>query len=159
VVEVTDPFTLEKQKVTVDLSKIQIKEVDFNKLNPENEYEFDLPLLKKKIKFKLLTHGDEVKISQELQALSRLNKDKDSAGYEISTRLRHMIVEVDGNRESATINKFARNLPAKDSRALRDYVGTISPDLDLTFDFTSDITGETEALTIPFGVGFFYPSE
>ena len=29
----------------------------------------------------------------------------------------------------------------------------------LKFDFTSEITGETEALDIPFGVGFFYPSE
>jgi len=161
VVDVQDPFSGETQKVTIDLAKIQIKEVDFKKLNPENEYEFELPYGKKeKIKFKLLTHGDEVKISQEIQALQRLTKDKDSAGHEISTRLRHMIVEVNGNRDTGYINKFVRNsLIARNSKALREYVGTISPDLDLTFDFVSDITGETEALTIPFGVGFFYPSE
>jgi hypothetical protein len=28
----------------------------------------------------------------------------------------------------------------------------------LTFQFTSQITGETEALDIPFGINFFYPT-
>ena len=27
--------------------------------------------------------------------------------------------------------------------------------MDMRFDFTSELTGETEALDIPFGVGFF----
>ena len=157
-VEITDPFTGERQEVVIDLSKIQVKEIDFSKLNPQNEYEFELPIAKKKIKFKLLTHGDEKKIAQEIQALARLTKNNDGASSEISTRLRYMIVEVDGERDAATINKFARNLPARDSKALREYVREISPDLDLRFEFTSDLTGETEALDIPFGVGFFYPS-
>jgi hypothetical protein len=29
----------------------------------------------------------------------------------------------------------------------------------LKYQFTSDLTGESEALDIPFGVGFFYPTE
>jgi hypothetical protein len=29
----------------------------------------------------------------------------------------------------------------------------------MKFEFTSGITGDTEALDIPFGVSFFYPSE
>jgi hypothetical protein len=71
-----------------------------------------------------------------------------------------MIQDVDGNTDTGFINNFVKNnLLAKDSRALRNYVRKISPDLDLTFNFTSDITGETEALDIPFGAGFFYPSE
>jgi len=158
-VEVTDPFTGELQKVTIDLSKIQIKEVDFSKLNPENIYEFTLPESKTPIKFKLLTHKDEVDINGEIQALQRLQKDKNGASHEISTRLRHMIVEVDGNAERGYINKWVMNqLRSIDSRALRNHVKEISPDVDLKFEFTSDLTGETEALDIPFGAGFFYPS-
>ena len=61
-VEVTDPFTGETQKVTIDLAKIQTKEVDDTILNRENRYEFELPISKKKIKFKLLTHKDEIDI-------------------------------------------------------------------------------------------------
>ena len=62
-VEITDPFTGEQQPTTIDLSKIQTKEVDFDKLNRENLYEFELPKTKKKIKFKLLTHKDETDIN------------------------------------------------------------------------------------------------
>jgi hypothetical protein len=28
----------------------------------------------------------------------------------------------------------------------------------MKFEFTSELTGETEALDIPFGINFFYPS-
>lgn len=159
-VEITDPFTLEPQKVTIDLSKVQTKDIDFDKLNQENLYEFDLPLAKKSIKFKLLTHKDEGDINKDIQAMQRLSKGGDVASQDVSTRLRYMIQEVDGNTDRGFINNFVKNnLLARDSRALRNYVREISPDLDLTFQFTSDITGEQEALDIPFGAGFFYPTE
>jgi hypothetical protein len=159
-VEVMDPFTGEPQKTIIDLSKVQIKEVDESLLSLDNLYDFELPTSKSKIKFKLLTHKDELDINAEIQALNRLQKGKDNVSSDISTRLRYMIQEVDGNSERGFVNKWVRNnLLARDSKALREYVKTISPDLDLTYEFTSDITGETEALTIPFGAGFFYPSE
>jgi hypothetical protein len=160
-VEVVDPFTGENQKVSIDLSKIQIKEVDEELLSPSNSYDFELPTSKKQIKFRLLTHKDEQDINAEIQALNRLTKGNDSAvSQDLSTRLRYMIQEVDGNTDRGFINKWVKNsLLARDSRALRNYIQEISPDLNLKYEFTSDITGETEALDIPFGAGFFYPSE
>lgn len=160
-VEVSDPFTGELQKVTIDLGKVQIKEIDFDKLNADNRYEFDLPMSKIKIVFKLLTHKDEIDINAELQAIQRLTKKtKDAASHDVSTRLRYMIVEVAGNTDRGYINKYVQNqLLARDSRALRKYVKSISPDVDLSYEFTSEITGETEALDIPFGAGFFYPTD
>ena len=158
-VEVTDPFTLSPQKVAIDLSKVQTKEVDDSLLNRENRYEFELPIAKKKIKFKFLTHKDEIDINAEIAALTRLTKGE-GVSQEVSTRLRYMIQEIDGNQERGFINNFVKNsLLARDSRSFRDYVKAISPDLDLTYEFTSELTGETEALDIPFGVGFFYPTE
>jgi len=159
-VEVNDPFTLEPQKVIIDLSAIQIKEIDFSKLNSNNLYEFELPISKKIVKVKLLTHKDELAINADIQAMNRLSKGNDSVSQDVSTRLRYMIQEVDGNTERGFINKWVQNnLLARDSRAIRNFVKEISPDLDLKYEFTSDITGETEALDIPFGIGFFYPSE
>ena len=143
-VEITDPFTLEPQKVTIDLSKVQTKDIDTDKLNTDNLYEFELPTLKKTIKFKLLTHKDEGDINKDIQAMQRLSKGGDIASQDVSTRLRYMIQEVDGNTDRGFINNFVKNnLLARDSRALRNYVREISPDLYLTFQFTSDITGET----------------
>jgi hypothetical protein len=158
-VEVTDPFTLENQKVTIELSKVQTKEIDESVLNRENRYEFFLPLSKKKVKFKLLTHKDESDINADIQAINRLSKGE-NISQDVSTRLRYMIQEVDGNTDRGFINNFVKNnLLARDSKALREYVKTISPDMNFKYEFTSDITGEMEALDIPFGVGFFYPSE
>ena len=149
-----------QQKTNIDLAKIQIKEIDKTLLNSNNKYEFELPIAKKKIVFKLLSHKDEKDINSEIQALQRLNKDKDGVSSEISTRLRYMIEEIDGNNDRGFINNFVKNnLLARDSRVLRNYIQQISPDLELKFDFTSDLTGETEALDIPLGAGFFYPSE
>lgn len=159
-VEVTDPFTLEQQKVNIDLSKVQTKDVNLDNLNSENKYEFELPTGKKKIIFKLLTHKDELEINKDIQAMQRLSGKSEAPSQDVSTRLRYMIQEVDGNTDRGFINNFVKNnLLARDSRALRNYVREISPDLNLSFEFTSDITGETEALDIPFGAGFFYPTE
>ncbi len=159
-VEVTDPFTLEQQKVTVDLSKVQTKEIDFNLLNSENKYEFELPTAKKKVVLKLLSHKDEKDINAEVQALQRLSKDQDKISSDLSTRLRYLIVEVDGKTDRGYINNYVRNeLLARDSRAIRNYIQEITPDVDLRFDFTSNLTGESEALDIPMGAGFFYPTD
>jgi hypothetical protein len=158
-VEVTDPFSGEIQKTNIDLSKVQVKEVDTDFLSNENKYEFDLPLGKKKIIFRLLTHKDEIDINAEIAALQRLQKGE-AVSQDVTTRLRYMIQSVDGNEDRGFINNWVKNgLLARDSRALRKHIQEFTPDLDLKFDFTSDITGETEALDIPFGVGFFYPSE
>jgi hypothetical protein len=156
-VEVTDPFSGEKQKVTIDLSAIQTKDIDFSKLNQQNRYELELPVSKKKLVVRLLTHKDEKDINQEIQALERLSKGK-SVGTDVTTRFKYMIVEVDGNSDRGFINKFVPNMLAGDTKALRAFFKEISPDLDMTFQFTSEVTGEVEALSIPFGISFFYPT-
>ena len=157
-VEVTDPFTLETQKVNIDLSKVQTKDIDDKLVSKDNTYSFTLPTLKTEIVFKLLSHKDEKDINAEIASLQRLTKSE--VNQEVSTRLRYMILKVGENEDRGFINKWVKNnLLARDSRALRKYIKEISPDLDLKYEFTSDITGETEALDIPFGIGFFYPSE
>ena len=58
------------------------------------------------------------------------------------------------------ISSFVANrLLAGDSKALRKEMAKITPDLDLTFEYESPLTGEKEALRIPFGVDFFYPAD
>jgi hypothetical protein len=70
-----------------------------------------------------------------------------------------MIVAVNGNSDRSFVNNWVINqFIAKDVKAFRAYVRSISPDLDMKFNFTSEITGETEALDIPFGIDFFYPT-
>jgi hypothetical protein len=155
-VTINDPNENESVKVMIDLSKIQIKELDESKLNRNNEYDFILPISKTPIKFKLLTHGDELAINRDIDASEKTLKQ----GNEITARYRRIIVEVDGNRDLGFISNFVINrLLAGDSKSLRKYISEITPDLDLKFDYESPFTGDKEALRIPFGVDFFYPSE
>jgi len=154
--KITDPFDREEVDITIDLSNIKIKEVDENILNRDNEYDFFLPISKTNIKFKLITHGDEMIINKDIEASQKALKTSN----EITTRYRRIIIEVDGVRDAGTISNFVTNrLLAGDSKALRKYISDITPDLDLKFDYTSPVTGETEALRIPFGIGFFYPAD
>jgi hypothetical protein len=154
-INVRDNVTGNEEEVNVDLSKIQIKEVDESLLNRQNEYDFILPVSKTPIKFKLLTHGDELTINKDVEASEKITKQ----GNEITARYRRVIVEVNGNKDIGFISNFVSNqLLAGDSRGLRKYMKQITPDLDLTFEHTHS-DGETEALRIPFGVDFFYPTE
>ena len=155
-VVVNDAETGQPVDTTVDLSKISIKEVDESLLNRKNEYEFTLPVSKAQIKFKLLTHGDELAINKDIEASEKTLKQ----GNEITARYRRIIVEVDGNRDLGYISNFVTNrLLAGDSKSLRKYMASMTPDLDLKFEYESPLTGEKEALRIPFGVDFFYPAE
>jgi hypothetical protein len=155
-VTVNDPVEKEPVEVNVDLSTIKVKEIDESLLNRNNEYSYTLPVSKIPVKFKLLTHGDEIAINKDVEASEKTLK----TGNEITARYRKIITEVDGNREFGYISNFVANrLLAGDSKGLRKYMTEITPDLDLTFEYTSPYSGETEALRIPFGVNFFYPAE
>lgn len=155
-VTVTDPQENEPVEVTVDMSQLNTKEIDESKLNRKNEYDFVLPKSGVQIKFKLMTHGDEVAVSKDVEASMKILKQ----GNDIQARYRRLIVEVNGNRDTGYISNFVANqLLAADSKALRKYMNEISPDIDLKFNYTSPFTGESEALRVPIGVDFFYPSE
>ena len=68
-----------------------------------------------------------------------------------------MIKSVDGKNDLATINKFVNNMLAKDSRALREHIKSMSPDMNMKFEYTHE-DGEVEEAPIALGVGFFWPS-
>jgi hypothetical protein len=139
----------------VDLSKIQTKEIDFSLFKNKNEFEFTTPQGKNKLTFKLLTHGDELLIDKDIQALEKMSKD---GSFEITTRLRYMIKSIDGSSDIGTINKYVTTMRAMDSRAFRDYVKSISPDVSMVFTYTHE-DGEEEVSPIPMGAGFFWPSD
>ena len=117
---------------TVDLTTLENKEIDESiYARGNNEFEFTLPQSENKVTFKLLTHKDEQDINKELDALKKLNKE---GSAELTTRLRFMITSVNGDTSKSTVNDFVNNyLLAQDSRALREHISSIQPDVDLSF--------------------------
>ena len=145
-------FNYQGKPYTVDLSEIEPKPLDENQFTRGiNSFPFTLPTTGANIEFKILTHADEKKITQELQALKKLNAE---ASPESSTRLKHMIVSVDGNTDQKSIREFVDNyMLAKDARAFRGYVKEFQPDVDLTF-FPERSESRVD---IPIGLSFFWP--
>ena len=104
--------------------------------------------------FKLLTHKDETKIENELKGLKKINP---KSSPELSTRLKHMIVSVDGSDDQKDIRDFVNNyFLAQDSRALRNYIRDFQPDVDLTVSVDTLEAGEEE-ISVPIGLNFFWP--
>ena len=147
----------DKNEISVDLGKVQTKEIDFDKLNRENRYTFTTKS-GTVLEYKLLSHGDEKKIDADVKALERLTKGGTSS--ELTTRYRFMITSVDGATDTKSITDFINNrFLTIDTRAFREEVRKIQPDIKMEFDYEDPQTGEMEVRSIPMGVGFFWPSE
>ena len=158
-VSIQDPDSNEKQEETFDLTKLKDKVID-EKLfkDRKNEFEFDLPASKVKITFKLLTHKDEKAVDEELKALKKFQKGS-GVTSEITTRLKKAITSVDGDQTLKRINEFVDyELLSRDSLALREYLREITPDVDMSFTFVSEQTGEPTEMDIPLNVEFFWPA-
>jgi hypothetical protein len=145
-------FNYLSESYTVDLSQIENKPLNEELFSSHtNEFTFTLPKAKNTVTFKLLSHKDEQDINRELEGLKKINKD---SSPELTTRLKYTITSVEGNREKKDIRDFVDNyLLAQDSRALREYIREIQPDVDLTF-FPD---GSSNRVNIPVGVSFFWP--
>ena len=145
-------FEYNGESHTVDLSQIENKTLSEEVSKTTiNEFTFSLPKSKNTITFKFLTHKDEQQVNRELEGLKKINKD---SSPELSTRLKYIITSVEGSRETKDIRDFVDNyLLAQDSRALREYIREIQPDVDLTF-FPD---GSSDRVSIPIGINFFWP--
>jgi hypothetical protein len=145
-------FNYKGREETVDLTQLSNKKLDESLyIKGTNKFNFELPHTGTNITFKLLTHGDEVKIQNEIKGLQKITPNSSS---EATTRLKHMILAIDGDEEKKHIRDFIDNyLLARDARALREYVSQIQPDVDLTFFPGSG----GESIKIPIGLNFFWP--
>jgi hypothetical protein len=158
-VALTDPSSGDKQEKTFDLTEIGDKKLDPKLFKAgKNEFEFELPAAKVKILFRLLTHKEEKEIEAELKAYKKFTKESGITS-EITTRLKKAIVSVGGDTSLQRINEFVDNeLLSRDSFAFREYLKKITPDVDMSFTFTSEESGEDTTMDIPLDVEFFWPA-
>jgi hypothetical protein len=145
-------FSWGGEEYNIDLTTIENKPLKTELFKKGiNEFSFTLPSTNIAITFKLLTGEDEKKINAELEGLKKINKNSSA---ELSTRLKYIITSINGNRESKDIRQFVdTQFLARDSRALREYIKEVQPDVDLTF-FPE---GSNEKVSIPVGLSFFWP--
>lgn len=146
-------FSYGGKDYNVDLSLLENKPFDTALITPKGTFKYTLPVSKTQVEFKLLTDKDEEKVKQEVEGLKKINKESST---DVTTRLKHQIVSVDGNSDKTAIKDFVDNyLLAADSRALRSYIKQTAPDVDLTTKVVID--GVEEDINIPINLNFFWP--
>lgn len=139
----------------VDLQKLKEKGIDssFLKKDKINEFDFILPNSKISVTFKILNVGDDKAIDAEIKGMKTLNPD---GSFDISTRLKYIILSVDGKYDKVTIRSFVDNhLRVSDIKELRKYYASISPDVELKYYPKDDYT--KEGIDFQVGINFFWP--
>jgi hypothetical protein len=149
-------FTYDGEEQSVDLSTLEPLDIDFSKFpKGKNEFIFKLPTSEREVTFKLLTGKSEKDIDLEIKAKQKISKTQSS---ELTTRLKHMIISVDGSSEKSYINNFVDNeFLSRDSLAFRQYLASITPDVDMNVEVV-DSDGKKTEVAVPITVRFFWPS-
>ncbi len=143
--------TIAGKSETIDLTELENKPIDEELfLKGVNKFTYKLENTGTILEFKLLNGHDEKKIERELSGLKKLSPN---TSPELTTRLKHVLLSVDGKEETKDIRDFVDNyFLARDARAFRQYVSDLSPDVNMEY-----VLEGGEVVTVPIGLNFFWP--
>lgn len=154
-VKLTDPGSGVEFDYEINLSELKNKELpDGVEPDERGEFSFELPKSKKKIKFKLLTVGDERSIMSRSEKYEKVTKSQVS--NMLTYRLQAQIKEIDGNRDINYIQQYVNVMPAFDSLKFREYSDSIEPGIDMSVEVEGP-TGTFQA-PVTIGLNFFWPN-
>jgi tetrahydromethanopterin S-methyltransferase subunit B len=71
--------------------------------------------------------------------------------------LKHTIVAVNGDRDTAAVREFSENMLARDVKALREQINKVMPDVDMKVNAVKSNGDVVEGIDLPIGVSFFWP--
>jgi hypothetical protein len=154
-VKLTDPGSGVEFDYEINLSELKNKELpDGVEPDERGEFSFELPKSKMKIKFKLLTVGDEKSIMSRAEKYEKATKSQVS--NMLTYRLQAQIKEIDGNRDINYIQQYVNVMPAFDSLKFREYSDSIEPGIDMSVEVEGP-TGTFQA-PVTIGLNFFWPN-
>lgn len=154
-VDVDCPACGEKSKQNFKLTELGIKRLEIAPVESgKNVFEFKLPVSGKTINFKFLTGKDE----QEITVMSeRKKKQGQQSDNLVTQKLMYSVVSVDNITDKTKVQSFIRNMPAKDSLALRKFMDAHEPGIDMKSWMDCPSCDESSEVRLPLGVSFFWP--
>jgi hypothetical protein len=155
VLDIACPSCDISSKPEFNLADLPIKPLEIEPDVPgQNRFQFKLPMSGKTVTFKFLTGEDEMEISVISE---RMKKQGFAVENNITSRLQHSIVAVDGDDNKNNINRFIRHMPARDSLALRRYMDKSEPGIEMRGPFECHSCGHSQEVGLPIGPSFFWP--
>ena len=137
----------------VDLTKLDDQVINWSLHTGENSFKLDLPASKRTVTVSILTQRIQKKIDAELKGLAKLKRNAAT-----TTMLKHLITAIDGETVNVVVRKFVENdLLAIDSRAIRTFIKSITPDIDLSIEIPDGESGDTFRSSLNIGLDFFWP--
>jgi len=156
-VEVTCPDCGESSKQSFNLTELPIKRLEIDPVDPgTNRFRFVLPVSKKNVVFRFLTGQDEqnIAVTMDRKKKSKIHGDVDSL---VTNRLLYSVMSIDNVEDRSKIGMFVRNMPARDSRALRKFMDDSEPGIEMKAWMDCPSCMESSEVTLPIGVSFFWP--
>ena len=145
-----------KMEHAFDLSSLPIKRLEIEPVSMgSNLFEFVLPYSKKRVKFRFLVGRDEEEIAVMSEKQKKLGLNSES---NVTTSLLHSIVSIEGIEDRSKIANFVKNMPARDSLALRNFIKDNEPGIVMKQETTCPSCGHSEEVSMPLGVNFLWPS-
>lgn len=148
-ISVTCPKCSSDESHLVDLTQLETKDIP-----QDSDLLFKLPVSGKTVKIKLLTRKVEKDIEKELTAIKKVGLQVEP---EATTRLRYIIAEVDGSSDPKVIRETVDGMLVKDSRALREFYKTITPDVIFETTFVCSKCSHSDTIPLTLGANFFWP--
>ena len=153
--QVSCPACNENSKQEFQLTELPIKRLACQPVvDGANMFEFLLPVTKKKIQFKFLTGKDETEMATIAERRKKQGQKSESL---VTSRLVHAIISVEGITDRNKINMFVKNMPARDSLALRRFIDDNEPGITMKSWMQCPHCDEHSEVNLPLGASFFWP--
>jgi hypothetical protein len=124
-------------------------------LTADKTFAVTLPKSQVEVEISLATGKDE----RKLVAVQEMKKKRKMIKGILTEQLKICIVSVDGDDNPDTINRFVDNMPAKDSRFIRNVLRVVTPNIDLTQEFVCEECDHEQDLEVPINPEFFWPDK
>lgn len=138
---------------TADLSKMPYKASPKQQRQPR--FKIVLPTTGKMVEYKLLAGSDE----QAIRVIQMNRKRGKLPPAMVTTRLRQMIVSIDGDLDAGKIRAFVRQMPATDTRRIRSDYAKNNPDIDVQLKLVCSKCGRQKKMMLPISASFFRSEE
>jgi len=143
--------------ITANLADLGIKRLTIKPVaEGKNEFEYTLPVTKKKVTFKFLTLKDELDrtaANKNEQAAFGVKLERNVTSY-----LKYTLVSVGGVTDKNKLHHFVTYMPAFDSKALRKFINDNEPGVDMGTSYDCEKCSHHNEFNLPVTSEFFWPS-